>query len=172
MPIIDAILMELEDEAKRTQRVFERIPEDKLAWRPHPKSFSLGQLAMHIAAQGSLAQIAAKDIHEIPVQTLQAPPEPKNRQEILDTFAQGMAGAKEVLAKMDDATLNATWTGQVNGKTMLSLPRAAFIRMVMLNHIYHHRGQLSVYLRLLNVAVPSIYGPSADENPFAATAAA
>lgn len=172
MPIVDAILMELEDEAKRTQRVLERIPEDKLTWKPHPKSFSLGQLAMHIAAQGSLAQIATKEVHEIPVQTLQAPPEPKNRREILDTFAQGMASAREVLGKLDDATLTSTWTGQVNGKTILALPRVGFIRMVMLNHIYHHRGQLSVYLRLLNVAVPSIYGPSADENPFAATAAA
>jgi uncharacterized damage-inducible protein DinB len=172
MPLIDAILRELEEEAKRTQRVLERIPEDKLTWKPHPKSFSLGQLAMHIAGQGSLAQIATKEVHEIPVQTLQAPPEPKNRKEILDTFAQGMASAKEILAKLDDPTLASTWTGQVNGKTILSLPRAGFIRMVMLNHIYHHRGQLSVYLRLLDVAVPSIYGPSADENPFAATAAA
>jgi uncharacterized damage-inducible protein DinB len=172
MPIVDIILMELEEEAKRTQRVLERIPEDKLTWKPHPKSFSLGQLAMHIAGQGSLAQIAIKEVHEIPVQTLQAPPEPKNRKEILDTFARGTASAKEILAKLDDATLASTWTGQVNGKTILSLPRAGFIRMVMLNHTYHHRGQLSVYLRLLDVAVPSIYGPSADENPFAATAAA
>jgi uncharacterized damage-inducible protein DinB len=172
MPIVDIILMELEEEAKRTQRVLERIPEDKLTWKPHPKSFSLGQLAMHIAGQGSLAQIAIKEVHEIPVQTLQAPPEPKNRKEILDTFARGTASAKEILATLDDATLASTWTGQVNGKTILSLPRAGFIRMVMLNHTYHHRGQLSVYLRLLDVAVPSIYGPSADENPFAATAAA
>ena len=99
-------------------------------------------------------------------------PEAKNRKEILDTFAESTAQARDILAKMDDATLIATWTGQMNGKTLMSVPRLGFVRTVMLNHIYHHRGQLSVYLRLLNVAVPSIYGPSADENPFAATAAA
>jgi uncharacterized damage-inducible protein DinB len=169
MPIVDAILMELEDEAKRTQRVLERIPEDKLAWRPHEKSFSLGQLAMHIAFQGRLAQIAADEIHQI---DMQPPPQPKSRKEILDSFADGLASARNILAKMDDAALAATWTGQINGKTIMTLPRRGFLRMVMLNHIYHHRGQLAVYLRLLNVAVPSIYGPSADENPFAATAAA
>ncbi|HTP69828.1 MAG TPA: DinB family protein [Dongiaceae bacterium] len=171
MPIAEMILMELEDEAKRTQRVLERIPEDKLSWRPHPKSFSLGQLGMHIAGQGNLAEVACKDVHEIPVQLQQNPPEAKSRQEVLDTFAKGIANAKEALAKKNDAFLAATWTGQVNGQTILSVPRAGFLRMVMLNHIYHHRGQLSVYLRMLNVAVPSIYGPSADENPFAATAA-
>lgn len=172
MSIAETILMELEEEAKRTQRVLERIPEDKLTWRPHPKSFSLGQLGMHVAWQGNLAQVACKDTHEIQVQLQQNPPAPKNRQEILDTFTQGIASAKQTLAKTDDAFLSGTWTGQVNGKTVLSLPRAAFLRMIMLNHIYHHRGQLSVYLRMLNVAVPSIYGPSADENPFVATAAA
>lgn len=169
MSLAEAILMELEDEAKRTQRVLERIPEDKLTWRPHPKSFSLGQLGMHIAAQGRLARIAADEIHEIDIKP---PVEAKSRKEILDAFAEGIAEAKQMLRKMDDVTLNATWTGQIQGKTILSLPRAGFLRMVMLNHIYHHRGQLSVYLRMLNVAVPSIYGPSADENPFVATAAA
>ena len=172
MAIAEMILMELEEEAKVTQRVLERIPEDRLSWRPHGKSLSLGQLGLHIARQGSLAEIACKEVHEIPVQVQQNPPEAKSRKEILDTFAQGIAGARQTLAKADDAFLSATWTGQVNGKSVLSVPRAAFLRMIMLNHIYHHRGQLSVYLRMLNVAVPSIYGPSADENPFAATAAA
>ena len=170
MPIVDAILMEMEDEAKRTQRVLERLPEDKLNWRPHPKSFSLGQLAMHVGAtQGRLAEIATQDVHQL---ALTPPPEPKSRKEILDAFAQSQAIARETLSKLDDATLMATWTGQLNGKTIMSVPRVAFIRTVVLNHIYHHRGQLAVYLRLLNVAVPSIYGPSADENPFASTAAA
>jgi len=170
MPIVDAILMELEDEAKRTQRVLERLPEEKLGWKPHPKSFSLGQLAMHVAAgQGNLAKAVIEDVHQI---SRKPPPEAKTRKEILDSFHENTARAKDILGKMDDATLLATWTGQINGKTILSVPRIGFIRTVMLNHIYHHRGQLSVYLRLLNVAVPSIYGPSADENPFAAIAAA
>ena len=172
MPIAEMILMELQEEAKVTERVLARIPEDRLSWRPHAKSLSLGQLGLHIARQGSLAGIACKEVHEIPVEVQQNPPEAKSRKEILDTFAEGIACARETLAQADDTFLSATWTGQVNGKTVLAVPRAAFLRMIMLNHIYHHRGQLSVYLRMLNVAVPSIYEPSADENPFAATATA
>lgn len=170
MAMVDSILMELEQEGNTTKRVLERIPEDKLSWRPHPKSFSLGQLAMHIAeGQGRLAEIVQNDVHEI---NPTPPIEAKNRQEILDVFANSQSTAKAALSKLNDDKMMSTWTGQLNGKTILSLPRAAFVRSIMLNHIYHHRGQLSVYLRLLNVAVPSIYGPSADENPFAATAAA
>jgi len=170
MPMIDTILLELEDEAKRTRRVLERLPEDQLGWKPHPRSLSLGQLAIHVAvSQGKLAKVATEDVHQFCPSPF---PEANNRKEILDTFAESTAQARDILAKMDDATLMATWTGQMNGKTLMSVPRLGFVRTVMLNHIYHHRGQLSVYLRLLNVAVPSIYGPSADENPFAATAAA
>jgi uncharacterized damage-inducible protein DinB len=170
MSIIDPILMEMEEEAKRTRRVLERVPEDKLPWKPHPKSFSLGQLAIHIAAaQGRIAQAAAKDIHHI---VLTEPPEPKSRKEILDAFDESQTTAKNTLRNMDDARLMATWTGQLEGKTIVSIPRIAFIRAIMLNHIYHHRGQLSVYLRLLDVAVPSIYGPSADEKPIPITTTA
>jgi uncharacterized damage-inducible protein DinB len=165
MPIVDAFLMELDQEAKTTQRVLERIPEDKLSWRPHPKSMSLGQLAMHIAGgQGRLAAMATEETHEV---NIAAPPEPKTCKEILDAFSSGTASAKETLRKMDDAKLMSVWTATKNGKTLMAIPRAGFIRAIMMNHIYHHRGQLSVYLRLLNVPVPSIYGPSADENPFA-----
>jgi len=124
---------------------------------------------MHIAAQGTLAQVVTEAVHQIQIP---APAEPKNRQEIIDTFTVGMANARQILGHMDDAAITAKWIGQLDGKTILEMPRAAFIRMAMLNHMYHHRGQLSLYLRLLNVPVPSIYGPSADENPFAASAAA
>jgi uncharacterized damage-inducible protein DinB len=165
MAIIDAILMEVDQEAKTTQRVLDRIPDDKLTWKPHAKSYSLGQLGLHIArAQGALAEAASKDNFEIGNMT-QA--EPASRKEILDTFTQSTANAKQILAKIDDARLLATWTASRNGKVILTMPRIAFIRAIMMNHIYHHRGQLSVYLRLLDVPVPSIYGPSADENPFA-----
>jgi len=164
MAIADAIVMELDQEAKTTQRVLERIPEDKLSWKPHPKSYSLGQLGLHIArAQGALAEAVNKDTHEIPSF---AQPEAASRKEILDTFTQGTANAKQIVAKIDDARMMATWSATRNGKVILTLPRIGFIRAIMLNHIYHHRGQLSVYLRMLDVPVPSIYGPSADENPF------
>jgi uncharacterized damage-inducible protein DinB len=165
MAIVDSILMEVEQEAKTTQRVLDRIPEDKLAWKPHSKSYSLGQLGLHIARlQGVLADAASKDNFEI-ANFVQA--QPSSRKEILDTLSESTANAKQVLAKLDDARLMSTWTASRNGKVILTMPRIAFIRAIMMNHIYHHRGQLSVYLRLLDVPVPSIYGPSADENPFA-----
>lgn len=165
MAIVDSILMEMDQEAKTTQRVLERIPENKLAWKPHAKSYSLGQLALHIArGQGFLADAVSKDTFEI---GNMSQPEPQNKKEVLDTFAQSSAHARETLAKLDDAKIMAVWTATRNGKVLMSVPRIGFIRAVILNHFYHHRGQLSVYLRLLDVPVPSIYGPSADENPFA-----
>ena len=164
MKLRDSILMELDQEAQTTKRVLDRIPEDKLSWKPHPKSYSLGQLALHIASlPGNVAAAAAQDTFEAPNFSQ---PEPKNRQEILDTFSKSLAGAKETLEKMDDARLLAVWSLTKNGKVLMSVPRIGFIRSILMNHLYHHRGQLSVYLRILDVPVPSIYGPSADENPF------
>jgi uncharacterized damage-inducible protein DinB len=165
MRIVDSILMELDQEAQTTKRVLDRIPEDKLAWKPHPKSFSLGQLALHIASvPGSVAAAAVPDSMEAPTFSQ---PEPKSRQEVLDTFSQSLESAKDALKKMDDARLMSMWSLTKNGKVLMSVPRIGFIRSILMNHNYHHRGQLSVYLRMLGVAVPSIYGPSADENPFA-----
>jgi uncharacterized damage-inducible protein DinB len=165
MAIVDSILMEMDQEAKTTTRVLERIPQDKLGWKPHAKSYSLGQLGLHIArGQGFLSDAVSKDTFEIGDMSQ---PEPSSVKEILDTFAQSTAHAKETLAKLDDAKLMAIWTATRKGKVLMSVPRIGFIRAIVLNHFYHHRGQLSVYLRLLDVAVPSIYGPSADENPFA-----
>jgi uncharacterized damage-inducible protein DinB len=142
MPIVDAILMEMEQEAKTTRRVLERIPDDKLGWKPHAKSFTLGQLAMHIAGgQKQIAKMANEDVWEVGNFTV---PEAKSRKELLETLDEGTSSAKHSLQKMDDTKLMSTWTLTKN----------------------HHRGQLSVYLRMLDVPVPSIYGPSADENPF------
>ena len=165
MAIVDSILMEIEQESKVTQRVLDRVPGDKLTWKPHPKSYSLGQLAMHIAAgQGRLAEILSKDTHEIGNITQ---PQPDSKKEILEAFSQGTATALGTLKKLNDSQLMAIWTLTKGGKVLLSAPRIGVIRSILMNHFYHHRGQLSVYLRLLDVPVPSIYGPSADENPFA-----
>jgi uncharacterized damage-inducible protein DinB len=164
MKLSESILMELDQEAQTTKRVLERIPDDKLAWKPHPKSFSLGQLALHIASvPGGVTAIAMQDSVEAPSFTQ---PEPKSRQEILDTFSKSLETAKGNVKTMDDARLAETWSLTRGGKVVMSMPRAALLRSVLLNHVYHHRGQLSVYLRMLDVPVPSIYGPSADENPF------
>ncbi len=163
--MVDSILMEIDREAQTTKRVLERIPENKLAWKPHPKSFSLGQLALHVASSpGAVAAAAVPDSTEAPSF---AQPEPKSRQEVLDAFSKSLETAKDTLKKMDDARLMSMWSLTKNGKVLMSVPRIGFIRSILMNHAYHHRGQLSVYLRMLDVPVPSIYGPSADENPFA-----
>ncbi len=165
MRLVDSILMEIDQEAQTTKRVLDRIPEDKLAWKPHPKAFSLGQLALHIASvPGSVAAAAVPDSMEAPNFSQ---PEAKSRKEVLDTFSKSLESAKDALKKMDDARLMSVWSLTKNGKVLMSVPRIGFIRSILMNHNYHHRGQLSVYLRMLDVPVPSIYGPSADENPFA-----
>lgn len=164
MRAIDSILTELDQEAQTTKRVLERIPDDKLTWKPHPKSFSLGQLGLHIASlPGGFTSAIVNDTREVPSFSQ---PQPKSRQEILDTFSKGLESAKDTLKTMDDAKLASNWTLMRNGKAVLSAPRIGVLRSILLNHAYHHRGQLSVYLRMLDVPLPSIYGPSADENPF------
>jgi len=166
MPITDVILAEMAVEAETTKRLFERIPEDKLSWRPHKKSRSMGQLALHIAQiPAGVCTMAAMDVAEPP--SFGEEPEAKSRKELNQAFEQSMSSAKELLSKMDDERMLSPLTIQKNGKTLMTMPRMAFLRSILLNHNYHHRGQLSVYLRLLNVPVPFIYGPSADENPFA-----
>jgi uncharacterized damage-inducible protein DinB len=163
MPMIDAMLAELEQEAQTTRKLFDRLPDDKLSWKPHTKSYSLGQLALHIAQlPGGVASLAERDSAEAP-RFQQA--EAVSRAQVLETLAEGLATAKRALSKMDDVRLTAPWTLTVNGQVVLTMPRIAFIRAILLNQLYHHRGQLSVYLRLLEIPVPSIYGPSADELP-------
>jgi uncharacterized damage-inducible protein DinB len=164
MSITQQLLAELDQESKTTRKLLERIPEDKLSWRPHPKSYSLGQLGLHIAAgPGALSTAVAQDTFEIPSFDQS---EAKSRAEILEVFEKSLATANERLGEIDDARALANFSLASHGKTMMALPRIAFIRSILLNHTYHHRGQLSVYLRLLDIPVPSIYGPSADENPF------
>jgi len=165
MPIVDSLLAELDQEAGVTRKLLERVPADKLDWRPHPRSMSLGQLAMHIATiPGRITGMANVDVFEFAGIN---PPALGTTAEILSALEAGLAEARTILASMDDARLMAVWTARKDGKTMMALPRIAVLRAIMLNHWYHHRGQLTVYLRMLDVPVPSVYGPSADENPFA-----
>ena len=169
MKMIDGLLAELEQEAATTSRVLERIPQAHLSWRPHPKSMSLGQLALHVATvPGNVAELAAKDTIPNPPNFIQ--PEAATAAELVPSLAASVSKAKQVLGGFDDARMGAMWRLQRDGKEILAMPRAAVVRTIMLNHWYHHRGQLLVYLRLLNQSVPSVYGPTADENPFAVTA--
>lgn len=161
---IDPILAELEQESAATLRLLEAIPAEKLAWRPHPKSMSLGQLALHIAGiPAQIPELAEDDRLELP--SFQQP-EATSRQEILDLHASSLTAGKSRLTGWSDEKLMNLWSFKVGGRTLMALPRVAMMRGLMLNHLYHHRGQLSVYLRLLEVPVPAVYGPSADVNPF------
>lgn len=164
--IVDPILMEIDQEAEITKRLLDIIPEDKLSWRPHQKAKSLGELAMHIAwLQGGVAELTQEDTVELP----NFPPDPEatSRAQILETFAAGLKKAKDIVGSTDDAGAIAEYKITKDGQTLMALPRIAFWRAILLNHNYHHRGQLSTYLRTLDVSLPSIYGPSADTNPFA-----
>jgi uncharacterized damage-inducible protein DinB len=166
MTMIDALLAELEQEAVTTARVLERVPDAHLSWKPHPKSMSLGQLALHIATvPGNVAELASVDTVPEPPQFVQA--EAATAAELGPALAASVAKARHHLGDFDDAAMSATWRLMMDGREVMAMPRVAFARAVMLNHWYHHRGQLLVYLRLLDVPVPSVYGPTADENPFA-----
>ena len=167
MPLIDGLLQELDMEAQTTRRVLERIPSDQLGWKPHPKSRTLGDLAMHVAiVPAAVAQLAsAPSPAQIP--DISDPPSPRHASELVPALDRTIATVKTTLGGMDDEALTSPWRLLHGDRELFTQPRAAFLRSVMLNHWYHHRGQLTVYLRELNVPVPSVYGPSADENPFA-----
>lgn len=165
MRIVDSLIAEIEQEAATTRRVLERVPEDKLGWQPHPKSMSLGQLALHIAQMtGQIVDLLAADVMELP--QFGSPPVAESSAQLLSAHDASVAHAKEALNGWDDARAISDWSLTKDGKTLMAMPRIGFMRGIGMNHLYHHRGQLSVYLRLLDVPVPSIYGPSADENPF------
>ncbi len=166
MSMIQAMLQELEQEAATTGRVLDRVPNDKLAWKPHAKSMSLGQLAMHIATMpGAIASMS--QMPEMPLPKFsQAAVE--NAAQLKPLLEESMATARKVLGGMDDAALARIFRVMDGTREVMAVPVGGMLRTIMLNHWYHHRGQLSVYLRELDVPLPSIYGPSADENPFAA----
>jgi uncharacterized damage-inducible protein DinB len=164
---VKALVKEMKGEAMTTRRVLERIPADKLTWKPQPKSMTLGQLANHTAMiPGTLTNLAQVDVFDASAANF-TPPQPANVEEVLATLDAGVKVASEYLGGLTESALDAAWSMTAHGKQVMSMSRHEFIRAIMLNHWYHHRGQLSVYLRLLDVPVPSIYGPSADENPFA-----
>jgi uncharacterized damage-inducible protein DinB len=165
MALIDGLLQELEQEATTTRRVLERVPDAKLTWRPHAKARTLGELALHVAmVPGAVAEFVAQPS---PVQAPQfQDAKPQNAAELTRTLDESIAKAKRLLGKMDDETIVETWRMMQGDRELLAIPRIAMLRAIMLNHWYHHRRQLSVYLRELDVPIPSIYGPSADENPF------
>jgi uncharacterized damage-inducible protein DinB len=166
MSMTQAMLQEFDNEANTTRRVLERVPADKLAWKPHPKSMSLGVLALHVASSpGVTVCWCAEDETQF---TGSQAPSPASTEEILAAHESSVKTVKETLGRLGDEGLQGMWTGKAGDQTLMTMPKAVLARAIVMNHLVHHRGQLSVYLRLLDVPVPSIYGPSADENPFAA----
>ena len=165
--MLEPMINELRQETATTRRVLERVPGDKLSWKPHQKSMSLGQLALHVASIPSqvagLAQLEEFDASEANFD----PPQANSVEEILAALDVSLRTAEDYVASLDEKTATANWRLTSRGKEVFTVPRAGLLRTIMLNHWYHHRGQLSVYLRLLEVPVPAIYGRSADENPFA-----
>jgi uncharacterized damage-inducible protein DinB len=166
--MLDSLINELRQEAVTTKRVLERIPEEKLSWKPHQTSLSLGQLSLHVASipgnVTSLAQLDAFDASDANF----VPPEPESVEQILRAFDESMNSAESYLSGLDNKAATDPWRLTSKGEEVFSMPRISMLRTIMLNHWYHHRGQLLVYLRLLDQSVPSVYGPTADENPFAA----
>src|SRR3954464_3748296 len=161
MATISDIVGELEQESQATRRVLERVPEDKLGWKPHPKSMSLGQLAMHVAnIPGNIAEISRKSFD---AKTPIPRPEATTTADILACLDDSLERARAALRTMDDAELALPWRMMNGNQELWSIPRGAFLRSVMLNHWYHHRGQLTVYLRQTGGALPAVYGDSADE---------
>jgi uncharacterized damage-inducible protein DinB len=166
MKIAELLLPEFDQEMASTRKVLERVPEDKFAWKAHPKSNTIGWVACHLAeipgwGEGIIAQ-ESWDIHppgEEPYQT----PKLNSRQEILDMFDAGVAAARKSIAATSDEAFAKSWSLLEGGKPMITMPRYNVIRSFLINHAIHHRGHLCVYLRLNDVPVPGLYGPSADE---------
>lgn len=165
MSTVAALLQELEQEAQTTRRVLERVPNERLGWKPHDRSMSLGQLALHVASvPGSVARLARQSPYQLQGFSQESA---KDASELIPALEQSLATAKRILQPMDETALGQTWRAMDGDREVMAVPVGALLRSIMLNHWYHHRGQLSVYLRQVGVPVPSIYGPSADENPFA-----
>ncbi len=162
--IAQSMLAEFEAQAPATRRFLERLPEDKLTWKPHEKSMTAGQLAFHLASvPGGIVQFVQENPRQARGEFVF--PQPARRDEILNAFDANVATVRKTLPTYDDASMHETWRLVKDDRELLAVPRMGFLRDIMLSHWYQHRGQFSVYLRLLNVAVPATWGPSADELP-------
>ena len=175
MPFSETLLPEFDAEMKNTRKMLECVPDGKFDYQPHVKSMTLGRLATHVAELPSWA------VMTLNTEVLELTPDFKpvfatTRAELLEKFDKSAAEAREKIAAASDQDWNVMWTFKFDGKTIMSMPRSEVMRSVILNHLIHHRAQLGVFLRLNDVAIPGMYGPSADEpsfmKPETATAAA
>ena len=165
--MVNPMINELRQEAITTRRLLERVPQEKLSWKPHPTSMSLGRLSLHVASiPGDVSRLAQLDAFDASDANF-VPPEANSVNQLLTALDDSVNTAESYLAGLDNKAATDTWRLTLRGEEVFSMPRIGMLRTILLNHWYHHRGQLAVYLRLLEVPVPVIYGRSADENPFA-----
>jgi uncharacterized damage-inducible protein DinB len=162
MSILDALLPEFDHEMATTRRVLERVPEPRFGWKPHDKSMSLGELAGHVANIPSWCTLALKDT-ALDLATLERNKAPVSHAELLEGFDRRLSAARERLTAATDPEFLVPWTLKHGDQEFFTMPRMSVVRTFVLNHSIHHRGQLTVYLRLNDVPVPPIYGPTADE---------
>ena len=162
MSIAQTLLPEIDQEMKSTRKLLECVPDGKFDYKPHQKSMTLGKLASHVAELPSY-MVSTLRLERLDLTGQENHAAPATHQEILDSFDKTVAEARELLSKATDEDLAKIWTLTFMGQPVFSMPRAAVLRTMCLSHLYHHRGQLGVYLRMNNVDFPGMYGPSADE---------
>lgn len=161
-----ALRSELDREGEVTFRVLQRVPRERLGWRPHARSMSLGELALHVARiPADFSQILEADGVDF-AEVDFGGEQPSADTDLARELSVSLEAARKWLAALDDAKATAMWSAKTGGHVLFEVPRLALVRSLMFNHLYHHRGQLCLYLRLLDVPVPPVYGPTADENPF------
>ena len=166
MALSAALLPEFDQEMANTRKSLERVPDDKFDWKPHAKSMTVRQLTTHLALFPSwmVDTLEKESFDYAPLEGEgYKPPAMNSRKDLLEVFDRDVAKAREALKGASDAQLMATWSLLAGGKTIFSMPRIAVLRGMVMNHMIHHRAQLGVYLRLNDLPVPAIYGPSADE---------
>jgi uncharacterized damage-inducible protein DinB len=162
MAFTDALLPEFDHEMGTTRKLLERLPDQHLGWKPHERSMSLARLATHIAEIPQWGERVLNQ-NEVNLTGPYQPREERSKAAILALFDGAAAQARKTLVSKSDGELMAPWTLKRDGKTLFTMPKVAMIRSMLLSHLIHHRGQLSVYLRMNNVPLPAMYGPSADE---------
>ncbi len=166
MRTVDPFLAELEHEAVTTRRLLEHVPEEKYSWRPHERAFSLGELAWHVAGiPGGMAELLGGESFDMgnPPDSFESA---ASKTQLLAEADESTGKAQAWLNSLDEEAAAFPWRLMKGDQELMTIPRAAAIRSFMFNHLYHHRGQLSTYLRIAGERVPSVYGPTADENPF------
>ena len=162
MPISQMLLPEFDQEMANTRKMLERVPEDKLNYKPHEKSMTLGRLAGHVAGVPSYATAAIR-LDKLEMTGSEKPFQPTSKKELLESFDKFAAEARKAISTATDEDLGKIWSLRYAGKQVFSMPRVAVLRSMVMSHLIHHRAQLGVYLRMNNVEIPGMYGPSADE---------